>query len=118
MPVIVCHSIKGGTGTTFVAAHVAVALCEAGAEVTVLTMARRDTMPLHFGLPPALTLPSLFALLKTACWQLVSTCAAMYMPRTIPILYRLCAIWASLLPVRTASWWSMCPRGKPSSPAR
>lgn len=61
MPVIVCHSIKGGTGTTFVAAHVAVALCEAGAEVTVLTMARRDTMPLHFGLPPALTLPSLFA---------------------------------------------------------
>lgn len=61
MPVIVCHGLKGGAGTTFMAAHLAMGLSEAGAEVTVLTSARRDTLPLHFGLPPALTLPSLFA---------------------------------------------------------
>jgi len=61
MAVIVCHGLKGGAGITFVAAHLAMALSEAGAEVTVLTVAKRDTMPLHFGLQPALTLPSLFA---------------------------------------------------------
>jgi cellulose biosynthesis protein BcsQ len=61
MAVIVCHGLKGGAGTTFVAAHLAMALSEAGAEVTVLTLAQRDTIPLHFGLQPALTLPSLFA---------------------------------------------------------
>lgn len=61
MAVIVCHGLKGGAGTTFMAAHLAMALSEAGAEVTVLTLSQRDTMPLHFGLQPALTLPSLFA---------------------------------------------------------
>jgi len=61
MPLIVCHALKGGAGTTFVAAHVAASLAQAGADVTVLTLAHRDSMPLHFGLPPALTLPSLFA---------------------------------------------------------
>jgi len=61
MPVIVCHALKGGAGTTFMAAHVAMALSESGAEVTMLTMARRDSLPLHFGLQPALTLPSLYA---------------------------------------------------------
>lgn len=61
MPVIVCHSLKGGAGTTFVSAHLAMSLSEAGAEVTLLTLAARDTLPLHFGLQPALTLPSLFA---------------------------------------------------------
>lgn len=61
MPVIVCHSLKGGAGTSFMAAHVAMGLSEAGADVTVLTVAKRDTLPLHFGLQPALTLPSLFA---------------------------------------------------------
>lgn len=61
MPVIVTHGLKGGAGTTFMAAHIAMALSEAGADVTVLTTARRDTMPLHFGLQPAMSLPSLFA---------------------------------------------------------
>ncbi|MGG2005468.1 MinD/ParA family ATP-binding protein [Novosphingobium resinovorum] len=37
------------------------ALSEAGADVTVLTTTQRDTMPLHFGLQPAMSLPSLFA---------------------------------------------------------
>lgn len=61
MPVIVSHPLTGGAGGTFIASHVAMALTEAGAEVTVLTIAGRDTLPLHFGLPPALTLPALFA---------------------------------------------------------
>lgn len=61
MAVIVCHGLKGGAGITFVAAHLAMTLSEAGAEVSVLSVAQRDTLPLHFGLQPALTLPSLFA---------------------------------------------------------
>ncbi|KMS52692.1 ATPase [Novosphingobium barchaimii LL02] len=61
MAVIVCHGLKGGAGITFAAAHLAMTLSEAGAEVTVLSVAQRDTLPLHFGLQPALTLPSLFA---------------------------------------------------------
>jgi cellulose biosynthesis protein BcsQ len=61
MPVIVCHGLKGGAGTTFLASHLAMTLSEAGADVTVLTTAQRNTLPLHFGLQPAMTLPSLFA---------------------------------------------------------
>lgn len=61
MAVIVCHGLKGGAGTTFVSAHVAMRLAEAGADVTILTIAERDTIPLHFGLQPASTVPSLFA---------------------------------------------------------
>ncbi|MFD2134881.1 cellulose synthase operon protein YhjQ/BcsQ [Novosphingobium resinovorum] len=58
---MVTHGLKGGAGTTFIAAHIAMALSEAGADVTVLTTTQRDTMPLHFGLQPAMSLPSLFA---------------------------------------------------------
>lgn len=61
MPMVLCHAPKGGTGTTFVAAHVAMGLAAEGADVTVLTMAPRDTMALHFGLSQAITLPSLAA---------------------------------------------------------
>ncbi|MFC0686625.1 cellulose synthase operon protein YhjQ/BcsQ [Novosphingobium clariflavum] len=61
MPVILCHGPKGGTGTTFVAAHLAMGLSAEGADVTVLTFAARDTMPLHFGLSQAISLPSLTA---------------------------------------------------------
>lgn len=61
MPVIVCHGLKGGAGATFIASHLAMCLSEAGADVTVLTTAARNTLPLHFGLQPAMTLPSLFA---------------------------------------------------------
>lgn len=61
MAVVVCHGLKGGAGVTFMAAQVAMGLSEGGADVTVLTIAPRDTLPLHFGLPPTTTLPSLFA---------------------------------------------------------
>ncbi|SFF91896.1 Cellulose biosynthesis protein BcsQ [Novosphingobium sp. CF614] len=61
MAMIVCHGPKGGAGTTFIAAHLATGLAEAGADVTVLTVSPRDTLALHFGLQPALSLPSMTA---------------------------------------------------------
>lgn len=59
MALVVCHSPKGGTGTTFVAAHLAMGLAERGADVTLLTVNPADTMALHFGVDPATQLPSL-----------------------------------------------------------
>ncbi len=59
MPLIVCHSPKGGTGNTFVAAHLALGLSEAGADVTVLSLSANDTLALHFGLPPSTRLGAL-----------------------------------------------------------
>ncbi|MCJ2184864.1 ATPase [Novosphingobium sp. 1949] len=59
MALIVCHSPKGGTGTSFLSAHLALGLADAGADVTVVTVAGRDTLALHFGLPPATTLNAL-----------------------------------------------------------
>ncbi len=61
MPMIVCHGPKGGTGNTFVAAHLAMGLSAQGADVTVVSIAARDTLPLHFGLTPAIALPALTA---------------------------------------------------------
>ena len=61
MALILCHSPKGGTGNTFVAAHVAQTLASRGAEVTLLTTATFDPLPLHFALPPSTQLPSLLA---------------------------------------------------------
>ncbi|HZF45753.1 MAG TPA: cellulose synthase operon protein YhjQ/BcsQ [Sphingomonadaceae bacterium] len=59
MAVIVCHSPKGGTGTTFLAGQLALAMADRGRDVTVISMATADSLPLHFGLPPAVTLPDL-----------------------------------------------------------
>jgi cellulose biosynthesis protein BcsQ len=59
MALVVCHSPKGGTGTTFIAAHLAMGLAERGADVTLLTVNPADTMALHFGVDPAMQLPSL-----------------------------------------------------------
>ena len=61
MPLIVCHAPKGGAGTTFLAAHLAMTLAEAGADVTVLTHCELDPLALHFGLPSAESLPPLHA---------------------------------------------------------
>lgn len=61
MAIILCHSVKGGAGTTFVAAHLAHSMVQTGAEVSVLSVTPRDTLPFHFGLPPSVTLPSIFA---------------------------------------------------------
>lgn len=61
MAVLVCHSPKGGSGATFLAAHIAIALGETGRDVTAMSFSRFDTLALHFGLPPATVLPALTA---------------------------------------------------------
>lgn len=61
MALVLCYSPKGGTGTTFVASQIAMGLAEKGADVTVLTTATFDPLPLQFALPPATRLPSLLA---------------------------------------------------------
>lgn len=63
MPIVLCHSPKGGVGTTFLAAHLAMGLAELGgsdetpSEVALLTLSPRDLTALHFGLGPAQQLP-------------------------------------------------------------
>jgi cellulose biosynthesis protein BcsQ len=59
MPFILCHAPKGGTGTSFVAAHLALALAEAGHDVTAIDFTRQDALKLYFGLPPIQPLPDL-----------------------------------------------------------
>ena len=67
MALILCHSPKGGVGTTFLAAHLAMGLSgidgadPLAEEVSLLTLSPRDLTPLHFGLGPAQRLPSLSA---------------------------------------------------------
>lgn len=63
MPIVLCHSPKGGVGTTFLAAHLAMGLADMGGadeapgEVALLTLSARDLTALHFGLAPAQQLP-------------------------------------------------------------
>jgi len=77
MPLVLCHSPKGGVGTTFLAAHLALGLHETdgatldgpgvvagegvGSDVALMTLSARDLTPLHFGLSPAQRLPMLGA---------------------------------------------------------
>lgn len=71
MPLILCHSPKGGAGTSFIAAHLAMALAEAGAEngaeaghgatTTAIDMTRQDSLKLYFGLKPISRIPDLEA---------------------------------------------------------
>lgn len=61
MPFILCHAPKGGAGTSFVAAHLALALAETGQNVTAVDMTRQDSLKLYFGLPPIQPLPDLEA---------------------------------------------------------
>lgn len=61
MPLILCHSPKGGVGTSFVAAHLAMALAEAGHSATAIDMTRQDSLKLYFGLKPISEIPDLEA---------------------------------------------------------
>lgn len=61
MALIVCHSPKGGTGTTFLSAQLAIGLAQLGNEVTVLTLAPMDNLSLHFGVETSRPLPALGA---------------------------------------------------------
>ncbi|GHD02053.1 cellulose synthase operon protein YhjQ/BcsQ [Novosphingobium pokkalii] len=61
MALILFHSPRGGTGTSFLAATTAIALSRAGHDVTALDLAQRGTLQLHFGIGPNEALPALDA---------------------------------------------------------
>lgn len=61
MALVLFHSPRGGTGTSFLAATTAIALSRAGHDVTALDFAENGTLQLHFGLGPSETLPRLDA---------------------------------------------------------
>lgn len=57
MALVIVHGLRGGVGTTTLVATIASGLAQSGQSVTVLDMAARSTMGLHFGLGPADRLP-------------------------------------------------------------
>lgn len=57
MPLILCHSPKGGVGTSFVAAGLAQGLSLLGRDVVALDMTAQDSLKLYFGLAPDQRLP-------------------------------------------------------------
>ena len=52
MPLILCHSSKGGTGTSFIAAHLSMHLARKGHDVAAIDFTYQDTLKLFFGLLP------------------------------------------------------------------
>ncbi|WP_278988603.1 P-loop NTPase, partial [Sphingobium yanoikuyae] len=59
MPLILCHSPKGGVGTSFIAAQLAIHLAQRGHDVSALDFTYQDSLKLYFGLTPAQGLPEL-----------------------------------------------------------
>ncbi|CAM5604014.1 ParA family protein [Sphingobium scionense] len=59
MPLILCHSPKGGVGTSFIAAQLAIHLAQRGHDVSALDFTYQDSLKLYFGLTPAQNLPEL-----------------------------------------------------------
>jgi cellulose biosynthesis protein BcsQ len=59
MPLILCHSPKGGVGTTFVAAQLAVQLAQRGHDTVALDCTYQDSLKLYFGLTPAQRIPDM-----------------------------------------------------------
>lgn len=59
MALILCHSPKGGVGTSFIAAHIAIHLAQRGHDVSALDFTYQDTLKLFFGLLPSQALPDL-----------------------------------------------------------
>ncbi len=56
MPLIINHSPKGGTGTTFITAQLAMTLALRGHEVTAVDLTGQDGLKLHFGMLPSQSL--------------------------------------------------------------
>ncbi|PZN97312.1 MAG: ATPase [Alphaproteobacteria bacterium] len=54
MTLVLVHSPKGGVGSTFIAAQVAIALAEQGRDVAAIDCTGQDSLRLHFGLHRAL----------------------------------------------------------------
>lgn len=61
MPLVLCHSPKGGAGTSFVAAQLALAFAARGRSVTALGLGAIDGLSLHCGMPPSFRAPPLLA---------------------------------------------------------
>ncbi len=61
MPLILCHSPKGGVGTSFIAAQMAIHLAKRGHEVSAIDLTYQDALKLYFGLLPSQALPPLGA---------------------------------------------------------
>lgn len=59
MPLLLCHSPKGGVGTSFIAAQLAIMLAGRGHEVTALDFTYQDALKLNFGLLPSQSLPDM-----------------------------------------------------------
>jgi len=59
MPLIVCHSPKGGVGTSFVAAGIAQGLSLLGRDVVALDMTASDSLKYYFGIAPDQPVPDL-----------------------------------------------------------
>ncbi|KCZ47444.1 cellulose synthase operon protein YhjQ/BcsQ [Hyphomonas pacifica] len=56
MTVISVHSPKGGSGTTLIAARLAMSFAGRGRPVTLIDYTRQDTLKLHFGMVPSQTI--------------------------------------------------------------
>lgn len=52
MTLILCHAPKGGVGTTFVAAQLALSIAKRGLRVAAVDFTYQDALKLHFGLLP------------------------------------------------------------------
>lgn len=59
MMLIVMHSPKGGVGTTFLTAQLALAMATHGHEVTAIDATAQDSLKLHMGFPPEQVVPDL-----------------------------------------------------------
>lgn len=59
MALLLCHSPKGGVGTSFIAAQLSILLAQRGHEVTALDFTYQDALKLYFGLLPAQKLPDM-----------------------------------------------------------
>ena len=53
MTLILVHSPKGGVGSTFITAQLAIGLAQRGQEVAAIDCTYQDSLKLHFGLRPA-----------------------------------------------------------------
>jgi chromosome partitioning protein len=57
MAMILCHSPKGGVGTSFIAAQLAIHMAQRGHEVVALDFTYQDALKLYFGVLPSQQVP-------------------------------------------------------------
>ena len=57
MSLVICYAAKGGVGTTFLAAQLALGAARRGRQVTAVDLTGQDSLKLHFGVLPKQSLP-------------------------------------------------------------